>query len=288
MDYRNIWVHGIGPIAPGYSAGWTQAFNAYLNLPVTDFTEVIWNTAYTDTSAAAGAAGVTRGGDVPAPITLTDTEQQEAERIRADLRAGLWARTAALSSPPAAAATRGLAVPVDWVQYTRPEAMRGLLPDWLTNPEPYLGEFVKYLANREIRTAVKEKFKEQVRPLAGTDVRVSILAHSWGTVVAYESLLDLQTELPTLQIANLVTLGCPLWVTRPFLDDRSGRKPAEDAAWLNIFAQFDVVGAPLSASFQVDHDYGVPDFGGGDPHGSYFVPGNVMVQRDIVAPAILE
>jgi metacaspase-1 len=287
MDYRNIWVHGIGPIAPGYSAGWTQAFNTYLNLLGTDFSEVVWNTVYTDTPAGATTDGVTRGGDVLPAVTLTDPEQQEAERIQADLRAGLWARTAALSSSAATSATtRGLPAPLDWTQYTRPQETRGLL-NWLTNPEPYLGEFVKYLANRRIRTAVKEKFKEQVRPLAGTGVRVSILAHSWGTVVAYESLLDLQTEQPTLQIANFVTLGCPLWVTRPFLDDRSGRKPAEDAAWINVFAQTDVVGAPLSASFQVDHDFGVPNFGGGDAHGSYFVAGNVLVQRDIVAPAIL-
>jgi hypothetical protein len=31
----------------------------------------------------------------------------------------------------------------------------------------------------------------------------------------------------------------------------------------------------------------VPDFGGGDPHGSYFIADNLAVQRDIVAQAIL-
>ena len=63
MDYRNIWVHGIGPITPGYSAGWTQAFNTYRNLPVTDFSEVVWHTVYTGMPPAAVADDATRGGD---------------------------------------------------------------------------------------------------------------------------------------------------------------------------------------------------------------------------------
>jgi hypothetical protein len=33
------------------------------------------------------------------------------------------------------------------------------------NPDAYVGEFVKYLVNRDIRTAVKDKVKSQIRSL---------------------------------------------------------------------------------------------------------------------------
>jgi hypothetical protein len=37
----------------------------------------------------------------------------------------------------------------------------------------------------------------------------------------------------------------------------------------------------------VDKEFEVPNFGGGDAHGSYFAPGNEAVQRDIIVQTIL-
>ncbi len=166
----------------------------------------------------------------------------------------------------------------------------GIFP-WVVNPDAYVGEFVKYLVNRDIRTAVKEKVKAQLRPLgalANGGCKCSIIAHSWGTVVTYESLLDLEAEMPAFQLANLFTLGCPLWLVQHFLDDASGRKPHNVAYWANIHAQGDPVGAGLTPAFQVTMDYPVATYGNmNDPHGSYFVADNVAVQRDIVAATII-
>jgi hypothetical protein len=155
------------------------------------------------------------------------------------------------------------------------------------DPGAYIGEFAQYLVSRRIRSAVKEKVKEKIRPLADSGDDISIIAHSWGTVVAYESLIDLEVELPAFQLTNLFTLGSPLWLVQPFLDDRSGRKPGNLTTWVNVHAQDDVIGSWLRPGFRVDKDFEVPNFGGGEPHGSYFVPGNVAVQRDIVAATIV-
>ena len=134
---------------------------------------------------------------------------------------------------------------------------------------------------------MKEKAKEQLRPLVNSEYSISLIAHSWGTVVAYESLLDMEVELPPLGIANLITLGSPLWLVHHLLDDRSGRKPGNLANWVNIHARGDLIGSWLSSGFQVDKEFEVPNFGNGDPHGSYFMVGNEAVQHDIIAQAVL-
>lgn len=167
----------------------------------------------------------------------------------------------------------------------------GVIPPWIQNPDASVGEFVKYLVNRGIRNAVKDKVKSQLRPLgalANGGCHCSIIAHSWGTVVTYESLLDLEAEQPAFKLAHLFTLGCPLWLVQHFLDDSSGRKPRNVANWVNIHAQGDPVGAGLTPAFQVDMDYPVANYNNSnDPHGSYFLAGNVAVQREIVAVTII-
>ena len=49
MDYRIVWVHGIGPTRPGYSKDWDQTYNLYLNFPLSDFREVYWADVYSST-----------------------------------------------------------------------------------------------------------------------------------------------------------------------------------------------------------------------------------------------
>jgi hypothetical protein len=105
-------------------------------------------------------------------------------------------------------------------------------------------------------------------------------------VVAYDSLLDLSAELPSLHVANLFTLGSPLWLVRGLLEDRSGRKPANVANFVNVHARGDFVGSWLKPAFRVDKDFQVASMGP-DAHGSYFVDGNAAVQENIVAADVL-
>ena len=274
MNYRVVWVHGIGPTQPGYSKDWDQAYNPYLNFDIADFMEVYWAGVYSSTMS------VPNLGTNMITMPPATQEQLVEAQVRKALTTVLLARITAQVQTPALLG--------EWSQFTNKVATgQALLPPWVLNPDAYIGEFVKYLVSREVRNAVKEKAKEQLRLLANSGCNCSILAHSWGTVVAYESLLDLETEMPAFQLAHLFTLGSPLWLVHYLLDDSSGRKPRNVANWVNIHAQGDMVGAGLTPGFQNDADYGVAGFGNGDPHGSYFVDGNMAVEHDIVAVTIL-
>ena len=254
QDYRVAWVHGVSDYKPGYSAVWTKIFNQYLNLPdpATDFIEVYWRGVFTAMTLAPRQP-------------MNEAELVQAVQKRAEVHQAL--------------ATSLLA---------RAGANQALLPPLLLNPEAVVGEFIQYLLDENIRAAVKEKMKEKLRLLVGQGLNISIIAHSWGTVVAYESLIDLQQELPALQVTNLFTLGSPLWLVRSLLNDPSGHKPGNIAKWVNIYASGDFIAYSLYPDFQDDEDDEVPDFSNGaDTHNSYFLNGNVAVQRDIVAANII-
>ncbi len=273
MDYRVVWVHGIGQQHAGYSIPWENAFNQYLNFPHNDYIEVLWSVVF-DSLISTSSLGMNQ-------ITIPLTPQEQL--AEADVRKALTTQLLARAVPMQTSALVG-----EWSELTSGAGAReALLPAWVLHPDQYLGEFVKYLVSRPIRNAVKERAKQQLRPLANSTYDCSIIAHSWGTVVAYESLIDLEVELPALQLANLFTLGSPLWLVQSLLDERSGRKTRNVGRWVNVHAQGDLIGSWLKPGFQVDQDYAVADFGSGDAHGSYFVVGNTQVQHDIVAVDVL-
>lgn len=277
MVYRVVWVHGIGPTQSGYSKPWTQAYNPYLNFPPIDFIEVLWADVYTNIVSAMSADRLVTSKTAIPP---TSQEQLTEDQIRKKLTAELRAHAAAQEQSPALQSERSQII-------NQAGTGQELLPPWVLNPDAYVGEFVKYLVNQNIRDAVKEKVKEKLRPLANSGDNCSIIAHSWGTVVAYESLLDLEKEIPAFKLAHLFTLGSSLWLVQDLLEDQSGRKPGNVANWVNIHAQGDVISNELKPAFQVDADYAVASFGNSDPHSSYFVPGNVAVENNIVATTIL-
>jgi hypothetical protein len=289
MEHRVVWVHGIGQHSPGYSAPWERVFNQYLNFSHEDYLEVCWDTVFTAALRALAGSGNAIG--------LTRAEQLAEADVRADLETILLARQSVLLRAAPAPGLRAVDDEVvEWARFKRrlaaarrapPGGGEGALPDWLAHPDAYLGDFAKYLVSRRLRGAVKEKVKERLRPLVGGGYRIAIIAHSWGTVVAYDSLLDLAAEVPDLRIAHLITLGSPLWLVRRLLEERSGRKPEEVANWINIHARGDLVGSWLQPGFAVDRDFEVPSVGDGDAHGSYFAPGNSAVQHDIIAAALL-
>ena len=232
--YRNTFIHGIGHPSAGYSQPWRDAFNHYLNFPDSDYIEVLWSTVYP-------AMMLARNVDTPTAL-LTPQEQVEAVHLRKTLEMTLATRRPTKAPAPGKPALR------EWPEIATPDAFG--IPTWILDPKDYVGEFIDYLVNRNVRNAVKETFKQQVRPLAGQGDTISIMSHSWGSVVAYESLIDLEGELPNLKVANLFTLGSPLWMVHYLLDDRSGRKPNNTSKWVNIHAQGDAIGAGLKPGFR--------------------------------------
>jgi hypothetical protein len=272
---RVVWVHGIGDHKAGYSDPWRVSFDRHLHFPVDSYVEVLWETVF-------DGNGATRGGPSALP-TLTRQEQAAEEQVREELRALILARSSAIEQAGAPATRGGDGEVIEW---SAGAETRGI-DTWILQADEYLGDFVKYLVSRPLRSAVKERFKERVRPLADAGSRIGVVSHSWGTVVSYDSLLDLSAEIPSLRIAMLATLGSPLWAVRRFLDDKTGRKPPNVGTWVNVHARLDVVGSWLAPAFRVDRDFEVPNFGQ-EPHGSYFWSDNDTVQKDLVARYLLE
>jgi hypothetical protein len=304
MNRRIVWVHGIGHHEAGYSQEWKSVYNPFLNLPDTDYIEVVWDPVFRTPRAQGGVLGAP-GATGP---ELTPAEQREAQQVREELALLLEARNAATPPQPTsgaggassgvlggAAGAQGEGVEV-WTRASQPATPSGVLGGAPTSGvlgvspfffiTDYIGDFVKYLVSDRVRTAVTNQFKQTVAPLlAGTDA-VSIVSHSWGTVVAYDSLMDLETNDPVLPIVNLFTLGSPLWAVRRFLKNSSGHKPSQISRWVNVFAQGDPVGSWLRTGYEVDEERKVPTLGS-DNHNSYFVANNTLVQRDIVAKYVL-
>lgn len=282
MERRVVWIHGIGDHRPGYSAGWRQIFNRHFQLNDESYLEVCWDPVFDGIGAA------TRGRPRQPSVVLSRAEEQAARDLGIELTTILQARASAFQSGLAPVSTRSRRpAALEWGAYNRQArtATRGAF-DFILKPDEFLGDFAKYLISRRLRTAVKETLKAQLRPLVGQNQRISIVAHSWGTVVAYDALIDLESEQPGLTIANLFTLGSPLWGVRWLLEERSGRKPGNLTTWVNIHAVFDIVGSWLKPGFRVDHDYQVPTMGR-TPHGSYFESANDLVQKELITPLVL-
>jgi hypothetical protein len=262
-----VWVHGIGDHEPGYSDPWRVAFNRYLELPRESFIEVVWDDVF-DRSRSRDFE-LLHGGALPA---LTAEEERRAEQVKAALREIVEARMSML--PPPGGESRRAGQPRDRV------AERGF-GEWVFNFDEYIGDFVKYLVSSSMRDAIDERLVAKLRGPLADGRRVELITHSWGTVVGYHTLSRLERGM----VHTHCTLGSPLWMgpVRRLLGLGDGKDHC--AWWINVDAEGDVIGGDLSAHFKVDHDFHVPSLGP-NPHGSYFVADNTLVQRDIVARAI--
>jgi hypothetical protein len=165
-----------------------------------------------------------------------------------------------------------------------------------------IDDFMVYLTNDNTRAEIIGRFTDVVRPLLEGGAAVDVISHSWGTVVAYEGLRQLEDEgLVTPGVNNFFTVGAALSISpvkarlRP--DNRDGRRPAMVKHWVNVNARGDLVGGPLKdRPYAVDDDFpAVTPFGCPSflnvvtpqcAHGSYFVDGNVEVNRDVFAKEI--
>jgi hypothetical protein len=70
--------------------------------------------------------------------------------------------------------------------------------DWTRDPTTYTREAVDTL-KRSLRLATNHKQSP-----------INIVAHSWGTVIAYIALTELAVEEPTIKVTTLTTMGSPI------------------------------------------------------------------------------
>ncbi len=141
-----------------------------------------------------------------------------------------------------------------------------------------------------------DRFHEVVRPLLNQGAQLEVISHSWGTVVAYEALRELDSTAFSGRVRNFFTVGSALsipLIKRSLLPiARDGRRPRLVDRWINIDVRGDVVGGLMKGQpYAVDEEFlncnpvGCTSFLGlVDPqcsHSSYFNADNQAVNRDI-------
>ena len=158
-----------------------------------------------------------------------------------------------------------------------------------------IDDFVNYLINASIRQQVLDRFYRVVQPLLQSGHDIELISHSWGTVVAYEGLLNLdQLAGFTGRVRNFFTVGAALSISPvkslAIEGARTGRRPSMVTNWVNLNARFDVIGGNLRGNpYPVDSELlNLTPFGCSAwlpntqcSHSSYFKTGNVAVNRDI-------
>lgn len=125
-----------------------------------------------------------------------------------------------------------------------------------------------YYENTEIRIILRNKLKKVI--LANQDKRMMILAHSMGSIIAYDVLRILGKENPRLIIDHLVTLGSPLGTPhvkyKIAQENPSLRTPSIVKRWTNFADKRD----PVAIDAHLADDY--------EENGS-----GVVVQDDLVS-----
>lgn len=108
---------------------------------------------------------------------------------------------------------------------------------------------------RDVRARLIERLR------AYRDRRILLVAHSMGSVIAYDALRLLEREDPSLKVEHLVTAGSPLGLAKVKLkfeaEHGAIRVPNNVSAWTNLADGEDVV-AIMGA---LDADYGSSDTG---------------------------
>ena len=271
MTRKIVYVHGICEHKTGYSNDWWDALAPYVRSLAPgelgkERREVIWSDLVNASSRSAGP----REGDVRA-------QTHELREILTE-RQGVY--EAHSRKPQEDSQQRGTA-----------------------SAEPFscLDDFSKYMISPYIRRQVIDRLQQVVRPLLENGDALEIVAHSWGSVVAYEGLRELAEENLAGEVRNFFTLGSPLAISivRRFVRRSwDGSRPKNVRSWINLDATGDFVGGKLKPHFQTNEEHlGLPPgtcetflglYSIHCSHSSYFQAGNIEVNRDILGKKIEE
>jgi hypothetical protein len=292
-----VYVHGICKHSAGFSDSWWTALKNYLpGLVDANRHEVVWSDVIEPglpepelaraNRRVAEALALTR----PAPVSGKAALAAQIKDVLAD-RA-----TRQFLAATAQTTARGAAAPVavqPSAELIAPQAL-------FTIPGvECVDDFVDYLLDNNIRSQVIDRFNQVVQPLLQQPgVIVHVISHSWGTVVAYEALrgMDSAGQFGAGAIRTLFTVGSALAIApvkRLLLPDAiDGLRPRLVQTWVNLNAQFDIVGGHLQNNpFQVDAEFlELPPVGCSTiipnpvcAHSSYFNLANEAVNQDIFA-----
>lgn len=287
---RLVYIHGICPHASGFSSPWWNALQPFVPTAFgpgalgNTRLEVLWSNLVNQGLAVMAAAG---GIDGPTGVAALEqarlqaaAEIKDALRDRADQH---------MPINPAPANALGAA----------PSTGAAPLGDISIPGFNCIDDFSIYLTNSHVRQLIIDRFTAVVRPELVAGHELDIISHSWGTVVAYEGLRQLEDEGQIApRVRNFFTVGAALSIgpvklrLRPA--NKDGRKPASVQRWINLDAYCDLVGGSLQGRpYAVDSEFlNLDPFGCQNllglvnpqcSHSSYFQSGNTAVNRDIFA-----
>jgi hypothetical protein len=269
-----VAVHGIGNHGQGYSNGWWQALAPHVDSRFEPSAvgqgrqEVMWSDLVNESRALARSLDARQ---------VSDLRESILEVIE-DRRDQLSAMSDASEQIPS---TRGVAFSID--------------------------DFLTYMLNESVRRQIIQRFTQVVEPLLARGETLDIISHSWGTVVAYEGLRELEHRAGlTGRVNQWFTVGSALSIypvqrhLRPENRPKNGQKapyPRLVKSWINLDAEGDLVGGRLGRHFPVTKEYlKLPPvscqrqwwgYELGCAHSSYFDPANRKVNHDIFAAHIL-
>jgi hypothetical protein len=298
---RIIYVHGICQHEAGFSDPWWSALRPFVpnafGQGVLNQTrrEVIWSDIVNQAAEAmaalkegGGGTGLATRAAAPNGLDFAAAEQsrakaveeiKEAIRDRADqqmLNASVRTDGLTASNIAAANTTNLISIP-------------GL---------NCIDDFSIYLTHDGVRQQIIDRFIAVVQPELEAAKELDIVGHSWGTVVAYEGLRQLEDDVEAPLVRNFFTVGAALSIgpvkSRLRPANRNGHKPASVRRWVNLDAHGDLVGGPLMGRpYAVDFDFinlepvGCSAFLGlvnpSCAHSSYFDVENVTVNQSIFA-----
>jgi hypothetical protein len=292
-----VYVHGICKHAVGFSDSWWTALQHYLpGLVDANRHEVVWSDVIEPGPPEPELARASRRLNEALALTRPVSVSGKAA-VAAQIKDVLADRAtrqllAATLQTTARGGSAAVAVHPN-VEAVGPQALLGI------PGVECVEDFADYLFDSNIRGQVIDRFNRVVQPLlqqAGTIVHV--VSHSWGTVVAYEALrgLDPAGQFGDGAISTLFTVGSALSIApikRMLLPGAiDGLRPRLVQTWVNLNAQFDIVGGHLQNNpFQVDAEYlELPPVGCSTlipnpvcAHSSYFNLANQAVNQDIFA-----
>jgi hypothetical protein len=290
-----VYCHGISVHEQRYSNPWWQALHQY-------------TTAFGDGNLAASDDDLTSTrhevlwSDLVNPRDVVPERQADTEIMRQRIRDVLEDRQR-VQVAQAGQALRGRDPQASrQVPYQTIMQERGI-GDWF-DKFMSLGyqDFLIYMVNSTKRQQIIDRFTEVVRPLLDAGATIDVISHSWGTVVAYEGLRELESsDALSGRVANFFTVGSALSISpvRSALrsQNKDGKRPAQVDRWINLDAKGDLVGGTLLDMFAVDVEVLDLDPTGCQPnflgiynlscaHRSYFQVDNFVVNHDYFAQYI--
>lgn len=264
-----VYVHGISTHQAGYSDSWWNSLQPFVGSVFGGGTlgdtrqEVIWS-------------------DLVNPKTRSATDNAESDRLRREIELILEERQKMMI-----AEQTGTGAALQRTAHSTLERGRDFAID----------DFLVYMLDPKMRQRIIDRFTAIVRPLLTQGGQVDIISHSWGTVVSYEGLRELEDLSLAGRVNNFFTVGSALSIGPVYSSlrpkNKDGDLPAGVTRWINLDAKGDLVGGLLRDKFAVTQENlnleptGCSSFLGivnlGCAHSSYFDRRNVEVNRNIFA-----